>query len=105
MATGWTFTTDSEYQEDLVTILNTAADNYDAKVRQLFKEIEGMGSAWTGKDYDLFKNSTSLYKPALNDLADGFRMYAKHFDKMSHGTENLAIECIDIIKNMTGKNN
>lgn len=99
---GWGFTADSEYQKEIADKLVTAADKYDEKVRALYTEVDNMGSNWTGEDYDLFNSSTKAYKPALDDLSAGFRMFSEHYKNMANGTETLASECIDIIMNMTG---
>lgn len=99
---GWGFTADSEYQNELAGKLESAADKYDNKVTALYNEVDNMGSNWSGEDYDMFNSSTKAYKPALDDLSDGFRMFAEHYKKMATGTETLATECIDIIMNMTG---
>lgn len=99
---GWGFTADSEYQKEIAEKLETAASNYDNKVSALYKEIDNMGSNWSGEDYDMFNSSTKAYKPALDDMSAGFRMFSEHYEKMAVGTETLATECIDIIMNMTG---
>jgi uncharacterized protein YukE len=99
---GWGFTADSEYQNEIAEKLVTAADKYDNKVTALYNEVDNMGTNWSGEDYDMFNSSTKAYKPALDDLSDGFRMFAEHYKKMATGTETLATECIDIIMNMTG---
>ena len=99
---GWDFTADSDYQKEIAEKLSTAADNYDSQITALYSEIDNMGDNWSGEDYDLFNSSTKAYKPALDDLSAGFRMFSEQFEKMSVGTENLADECIQIILNMTG---
>jgi len=103
---GWNFTADSELQKTLADDLNKAADQYDDKVKSMYKEINSMGSNnyWVGEDYNAFKTETEGYKNALKDLSNGVRMYSKHFKKMSKGTEQLASELIEIVENMTGNN-
>lgn len=99
---GWGFTADSEFQLEISEKLSNAADNYDSKVKDLYTEIDNMGTNWSGEDYNLFNSSTKAYKPAIDDLSAGFRMFSDHFEKMASGTETLATECIEIIMNMTG---
>ena len=99
----WDFTADSDIQKELADKLYVAADNFDDRVSQMYTQIDNMGTqqAWVGEDYDLFKLGCEGYKGAISDLGDSFRMYAKHFEKISSGTENLANELINIVNNMT----
>lgn len=97
----WTFTADSDLQTDLSTKLNTAADNYDAKVALMYAEIAGMGANWVGEDYDLFKSGTEGYKQALTDLGNSIRMFGKQFEKLSAGTDTLASSCVSIIQSLS----
>lgn len=100
----WGFTADSELQKEISKKLSDSADNFANKVTAMYSEIDGMGSNnhWVGEDYDMFNSSTKAYKPALDDLSAGLRMFSEHYDKMASGTETLAEECINIIMNMTG---
>lgn len=104
MAGSWDFTADSDIQKDLSNNLNEAADKFDVKVSDMYKEIDSLGSNsyWVGEDYDAFKTGTEGYKNALQDLSDGIRMYGKHFEEMAGGTDTLATELINIVQNMTG---
>lgn len=103
MAGNWNFTADSEIQKELANELYKSADNFDTKVGQMYTQIDVMGSeqAWVGEDYDLFKLGCDGYKGAMKDLSDSFRMYAKHFEKVSSGTEQLATELINMVQNST----
>ena len=97
----WDFTADSEIQTELSTKLNEYADNYDAKVAEMYGKIGEMGSYWTGDDYDLFVTGTDGYKTALQDLSNSIRMYSVHFANMSVGTEGLATALAEIINSLT----
>lgn len=103
MAGNWNFTADSEIQKELANNLNVDANNFDAKVTDMYTQIDTMGSeqAWVGEDYDLFKTGCDGYKGAMKDLSDSFRMYAKHLEKISTGTEELATTLIGMVQNIT----
>ncbi len=106
MAGSWNFTIDSEIQKELSVSLNTSADNFDLKVKAMYEQIDSMGSNsyWVGEDYDAFQTGTHGYEKALSDLSDGMRMFSKHFEIMSTGTDGLSSELITIVNNITGTN-
>lgn len=101
----WDFTVDSEIQTELANNLKGKADAFDAQVKNMYGKIDSLGQHWVGEDYDSFKNGTEGYSGALQDLSDGIRMYANHFDKVAEGTETLSKELITIIENMTKEGN
>ena len=99
----WDFTTDSEIQLDMAKYLKDKADELDTKFADLFTQIGSgnLGQYWVGPDYDSFNTGCEGYKTALQDMTDTVRMYATHFEKVAEGTDTLASDCINIIKNMT----
>ena len=107
MAGSWDFTADSEIQTELSNNLNEAADKFDSRVSDMYKEIDSLGSNnyWVGEDYNEFNTGTREYENALKDLSEGIRMYGKHFSEMASGTDTLATELISIVQNMTGSGN
>lgn len=107
MAGSWDFTADSEIQTELSNNLNEAADKFDSRVSDMYKEIDSLGSNnyWVGEDYNEFNTGTHGYENALKDLSEGIRMYGKHFSEMASGTDTLATELISIVQNMTGSGN
>lgn len=101
----WDFTIDSDKQNELAGKLSEAADNFDTKVSLLYGQIDSMnGTSWIGEDYDTFHTGVHNYEGALKDLSNGFRMFSEHYKLMSEGTNTLASDLINIIKNMTGTN-
>lgn len=101
----WTFVIDSENQKSLSKSLNEKANSYDNKINQLYKTIDDCGNDWIGEDYDTFKVGTHGYEKALKDQGEGIRLYAKHFERMSDTTIELANELAEIINNATGRTN
>lgn len=102
MAAGnWDFTVDSEIQDDLVDKINSTAEKFDNQVDSLYSQIESLGTAWVGEDYDSFKTGTEGYKTALHDLANGMRLFSGHFTEISTGTDELATEIINLINSCT----
>lgn len=97
----WNFTIDSEIERELASNLEQNANEYDQKVSDMYSRITAMGEHWVGEDYNMFKEGTENYQPALKDLSNGIRMYATHFNKMADGTDELASELIEIVQNMT----
>ena len=99
----WDFTTDSEIQLDMAKYLKDKVDELDTKFADLFTQIGpgNLGQHWVGTDYDSFNTGCEGYKVALQDMTDTVRMYATHFEKVADGTDTLATECINIIKEMT----
>lgn len=101
----WDFTIDSDKQNELAGKLSEAADNFDTKVSLLYGQIDSMnGTSWIGEDYDTFHTGVHNYEGALKDLSNGFRMFSEHYKLMAEGTNTLASDLINIIKNMTGTN-
>ena len=101
----WDFTVDSEIQAELSQHLKEKADAFDAQVKNMYGKVNELSQHWVGEDYDAFKNGTENYSGALQDLSDGIRMYANHFDKIVEGTDTLSTELITIIENMTNVGN
>ena len=99
---GWDFTADSSLQLELSGRLNKGADNFDTKIGELYGQIDSLGAHWVGEDYDAYKTGADGYKTALQDLSDGIRMFGKHFENLSTGTEGLAGELANLILNATG---
>ncbi len=107
MAEGWDFTVDSDIQRTLASNLDKNADTFDARVDDLYKKIDSMGTNnyWVGEDYDAFKNGTEGYKTALQDLSNGIRLFSDHFEKVAEGTDTLATDLISVVVNATGTSN
>lgn len=101
----WDFTLDSEIQTELSQHLKDKAAAFDNQVKNMYGKVNELSQYWVGEDYEAFKNGTENYSGALQELSDGIRMYAKHFDKIAEGTENLATELISNIENMTKGSN
>lgn len=101
----WDFTVDSEIQTELSQHLKEKADAFDAQVKNMYGKVNELSQHWVGEDYDAFKNGTENYSGALQDLSDGIRLYANHFDKIVEGTDTLSTELITIIENMTNAGN
>ena len=98
----WDFTVDSDIQRELADNLENKANNYEERVHDMYSQINAMSEFWVGEDYNLFKEGTEGYKNALQDLSDGIKMYAIHFEKLADGTDELSQELINIVENMTG---
>ena len=99
----WDFTVDSEEQINLADELDKAADNFDSKVRDVYSDINEMGTYCVGSDYNAFKEGTNGYQQALSDLGDSMRLFSDQFEKTSNGTEELAKELIDIVDTCTSR--
>lgn len=98
---GWDFTADSSIQKTLAKTLNDGADKFDTKIGEMYSEIDSLSAHWVGEDYDTYKTGTEGYKTALQDLSNGIRMFGKHFEALSTGTEALASTLASTILNAT----
>lgn len=97
----WDFTADSENQVLLAKDINTAADDFDGQIKNLYTEIDNLSLGWVGEDYDSFKEGTNGYSQALQDLSNSMRMFAEHYEKVATGTDTLATELINIVNTCT----
>lgn len=97
----WDFTADSENQVLLAKDINTAADDFDDQIKNLYTEIDNLSLGWVGEDYDSFKEGTNGYSQALQDLSNSMRMFAGHYEKVATGTDTLATELINIVNTCT----
>ena len=101
MMAGWDFTANSDIQKDLAIKLNDSANEFSEKILEMYSHIDSLGSSWVGEDYNAFKSGTEGYKQSLQDLSDGIRLFSKHFESLSDGTQNLATILASIIQNAT----
>ena len=103
---GWDFTADSEIQGELANNLESLADQFDVRINDLYSKISELGSNkyWVGEDYDQFYVGAEGYKNAIGDLSDSIRLFSTQLKKIQKGTDELADECIEILKTMTTRN-
>ena len=93
------FTADSDIQTTLSGELTAQASEFETQVGQLYSEIDGLASSWKGEDYEAFNEGAHGYEKALADLKESIDLFAKHFERLSAGTEELAVSLATIIEN------
>ncbi len=93
------FTADSDIQTTLSGELTAQASEFETQVSQLYSEIDGLASSWKGEDYTAFNEGAHGYEKALADLKESIDLFAKHFERLSAGTEELAVSLATIIEN------
>jgi len=99
---GWTFTANSDNQEDLSSKLKDFGGKFNDGVNSIYTTVSGMGGkgSWVGEDYDAFSKSVEGFKGSTDAMRDTILMFSTHFQTLSGKTTELADQLKPIIENI-----
>ncbi len=85
------FGTDTGQIEDIASKLDSAAEEMQQCIENIFSHLESVGTdGWSGKGYEAFYNGCKSYEPSLMMIPDVLRDFSKFFsNKAKPNAEDL----------------